>query len=129
MDGYYRYTMIDPNMITGLLAIGNIDLYSRPRVDNGDGTYSTVRSMSFGDENGREILIPTVSDDGRIMSDDEAINNYYQTGKHLGIFNSPDNATAYAERLHELQEQYYNNYDMGTDNNFFTNLARMFSKL
>lgn len=109
MDGNYRYTMVDPETIAGLLAIGNIDLYSRPRVDNGDGTYSTIRSMSFGDENGREILIPTVSDDGRIMSDDEAINNYYQTGKHLGIFNNPDNATAYAERLHDLQEQYYDN--------------------
>lgn len=109
MDGNYRYTMVDPETIAGLLAIGNIDLYSRPRVDNGDGTYSTVRSMSFGDGNGREILIPTVSDDGRIMSDDEAINNYYKTGKHLGIFNNPDNASAYAERLHNLQEQYYDN--------------------
>ena len=107
MDSNYRYSMIDPRTIDGLIALGNIDLYSRPRVDNGDGTYSTVRSMSFGDEDGREILIPTVSDDGRIMSDDEAINNYYQTGKHLGIFNSPDAATAYAERLHDLQEQYY----------------------
>jgi hypothetical protein len=76
--------------------------------------------MSFGDENGREILIPTVSDDGRIMSDDEAINNYYQTGKHLGIFNSPDAATAYAERLHELQEQYYK--DPEQDKGFFAKL-------
>lgn len=120
MDSNYRYTMIDPRTIDGLMTLGNIDLYSRPRVDNGDGTYSTVRSMSFGDENGREILIPTVSDDGRIMSDDEAINNYYQTGKHLGIFNSPEAATAYAERLHELQEQYYK--DPEQDKGFFARL-------
>ena len=120
MDSNYRYTMIDPRTVDGLITLGNIDLYSRPRVDNGDGTYSTVRSMSFGDENGREILIPTVSDDGRIMSDDEAINNYYQTGKHLGIFNSPDAATAYAERLHELQEQYYK--DPEQDKGFFARL-------
>jgi hypothetical protein len=112
--------MIDPRTVDGLIELGNIDLYSRPRVDNGDGTYSTVRSMSFGDENGREILIPTVSDDGRIMSDDEAINNYYQTGKHLGIFNSPDAATAYAKRLHELQEQYYK--DPEQDKGFFARL-------
>jgi len=120
LDSNYRYTMIDPRTIDGLMTLGNIDLYSRPRVDNGDGTYSTVRSMSFGDENGREILIPTVSDDGRIMSDDEAINNYYQTGKHLGIFNSPEAATAYAERLHELQEQYYK--DPEQDKGFFARL-------
>jgi hypothetical protein len=99
--------MMPPDSIAGLLELGNIDLYTRPRVQNDDGSYSTVRSMSFGDENGREILIPTVSDDGYIMSDNDAINHYYQTGRHLGIFDSPDAATAYAERLHELQEQYY----------------------
>ena len=113
MDGDYRYTMIDPRTIEGLLSLGNIDLYSKPRVDNGDGTYSTVRSMSFGDDQGREILIPTVSDDGRIMSADEAVQNYFDTGKHLGIFNSPEAATAYAERLHDLQEQYYRQDEPG----------------
>jgi hypothetical protein len=69
--------------------------------------------MSFGDDQGREILIPTVSDDGRIMSADEAVKNYYDTGKHLGIFNSPEAATAYAERLHDLQEQYYRQDEPG----------------
>jgi hypothetical protein len=107
--------MMPPESIAGLLELGNIDLYTRPRVQNDDGSYSTVRSMSFGDENGREILIPTVSDDDYIMSDNDAINRYYQTGKHLGIFNSPDAATAYAERLHELQEQYYNQKRDETD--------------
>jgi hypothetical protein len=115
MDSSYRYSMMPPESIAGLLELGNIDLYTRPRVQNDDGSYSTVRSMSFGDENGREILIPTVSDDGYIMSDNDAINRYYQTGKHLGIFNSPDAATAYAERLHELQEQYYNQKRDETD--------------
>jgi len=109
VDSDYRYTMVDPRTIEGLLSLGNIDLYSRPRVDNGDGTYSTVRSIGIGDEYGREILIPTVSDDGRIMSNDDAIRNYYETGRHLGIFNSPEAADAYAARLHDLQEQYYSN--------------------
>ena len=86
---------------------GNINLYDRPLVKNSDGTTSTVRSMSFNDGQ-NEILIPTVSDSGRIMSNDEAIDNYYQTGKYLGKFNSIDEANSYAEQLHKQQDKYYN---------------------
>lgn len=93
-----------PPEITGLIQPGNVDLTNRPRVQNPDGSVSTVRSISFG-ENGKEILVPTVSDDGRIMSNEDAISNYHNTGKHLGIFDGPDNATAYAQQLHKDQEK------------------------
>lgn len=87
----------------GMLQSGNIDLAHRPDVANADGTHSSVRSMSFED-NGREVLIPTVSEDGRVMSDEEAIQQYYATKRHLGQFDNPGHATAYAERLHSQQE-------------------------
>lgn len=90
----------------GVIEKGNIDIHSRPIVRNEDGSISTVRSMSTNID-GREVLIPTVSDDGRIMSDDEAIDNFMRTGKHLGMFDTPDNATAYAESLHNQQADEY----------------------
>jgi hypothetical protein len=80
---------------------GNINLYSRPRVRNPDNSTSTVNSMSFGEDN-REILIPTVEEYGSgILSDEDAIKQYYRTKKHLGMFRTPDEATAYAKRLHD----------------------------
>ncbi len=90
----------------GLLSPGNIDLTNRPRVRNKDGSISTVRSMSFS-EGGPEILIPTVSDDGRILSDTGAIDQYRRTGKHLGLFGSVESAVEYAKRLHAQQELLY----------------------
>lgn len=100
-----------PGPMTGggadLIEAGNIDLLNRPVVKNADGTISTVRSMSFSPDGRVEILIPTVSDDGRVMADDEAIDAFYRSGKHLGVFRSPEAATAYAERLHQDQERIY----------------------
>lgn len=83
------------------LEAGNIDLSTRPRVRNADGSTSTVRSMSF-EQDGKEILVPTVVN-GKVVSDAEAIANYKKTGQHLGIFATTADATAFAQQLHERE--------------------------
>jgi broad specificity phosphatase PhoE len=111
----------------GLVTPGTVkELYNRPVLKNPDGSVSTTSSASF-EENGQEVLIPTVVNGKRLtdgmqpkitpgMSDVQkqqawrkwmqpAIDYYHQTGEHLGKFDNPDNADAFAQNLHESQAQ------------------------
>lgn len=87
-----------------LIERGNIDLSNRPRVRNADGSISTVRSIGVNVD-GHEVLLPTVSDDGRILSDKEAVDQYKRTGKHLGKFRTVEASNRYAQQLHEQQAE------------------------
>ena len=92
----------------GLFAPGNIDLNNRLIVNNPEtGGKSTVYSMGIGIENGREALIPRVSDKGKIMSEKEAIDQFKKSKQHLGIYENRDYAQRAAENLHKSQEKKY----------------------
>lgn len=84
----------------GMVEPGNIDLSKRPVVRNADGSISTVRSMSVSFGEGEEVLIPMVSDSGKVLTKEQAIAEYQKTGKHLGKFDSSTDADAYADALH-----------------------------
>lgn len=107
------YGKVLSDMTGKMYGEGNINLYRRPRYQQPDGSVSTVNSMSFQDDNGQEVLIPTIAYDNYgnpvQLTDDEAIDRYYQTGEYLGKFNDPAEADAYAQRLHEDQERLYTN--------------------
>lgn len=91
----------------GMVEPGNINLFNRPKVQNPDGSVSTVRSLGIN-YGGKEFLIPTVRQGlDRVMSNEEAINHFYQTGEHLGVFDSTQASDNYAQLLHMQQQNLY----------------------
>ena len=89
--------------LLGLLEHGNIDLFAQPEVANPAGGKSTVYSVGINFD-GREHLLPQVTPDGRLLDVEGAIREFKRTGRHLGIFDTPENATSYAKQLHEDYE-------------------------
>lgn len=106
--------MVVPNP-KGLVEKGNLPIWDRPTVQNADGTHSSEYSVSFGDDKGREVLVPTVVN-GKFLTPDgvkppegsvaekamfkSAWDHYLKTGENLGKFDNPADADAYAGALH-----------------------------
>ena len=103
-------TAISPAPTLPFAYSGNIDLFSRPGVEN-EGSVSTVYSHGFYDSQiKKEVLIPTViwlNGEGVLVSNEKAIAHYYKYGEHLGIFNTAAESTAMALLIHAQQEEYY----------------------
>ena len=89
----------------GRWGMGNIDLNNRIVVHNPDGSISTELSITV-EYDGLQFLIPTVCA-GEIVSEEDAIAYFEDTGEYLGIFNTVEEAEDYADRLHLRQEWYY----------------------
>ena len=84
---------------------GNIDLNNRIVVHNSDGTISTERSFSV-EIDGQEVLLPSIIN-GIVETEEFAIAYYYERGEYLGMFDTVQEANAYANQLHERQQWYY----------------------
>lgn len=97
-------------VVSGVIRSGNILPGTRRPVLNNDGSYSTVRSMSFQGPDGYEYLIPTTAEDGSgILPPTDAIAQYRKTGKFLGMFSNPASAIDYAKNFHDIDQYMYNN--------------------
>jgi hypothetical protein len=84
---------VDP---IGRYGKGNIDLYNRPQIEMENGSIATVMSLGFYDDRiNKEVLVTMVTEKG-ILTEDEAIDYYYETGKYLGYFNSVEESNQYA---------------------------------
>jgi len=105
----YAGSMFDraQQIAPGLIAPGNINIHQRPVVHNADGSISTVRSMTFTDDDGSTVVVPSVIAGRGVVSPKEAFQYYKQTGQHLGRFDNQDAADAYAQALHEQQATEY----------------------
>lgn len=115
--------MVEPSP-KGLAEQGNLPIWTRPTVQNADGSHSSELSFSRED-NGKEVLVPSIVN-GRFLTpdgkepplgyhdktgkyhptpqektmQDRAWDHYKKTGQHLGKFDNPDDADAYADKLH-----------------------------
>ena len=98
-DELYEYTEGQ------LYGPGNIDLNHRKVVHNKDGSISTERSLTVNYDDG-VYLIPTVVN-GKILSDDDAIDYFEKYGEYLGRFDTNEEADEYAMILHNRQDWYY----------------------
>lgn len=83
---------------------GNIDLTQRPIRMNDDGSASTVRSASIN-ENGKEVLIPTIGQNGEDLNIDQAVELYRRTGQNLGRYNSVGEANQAAQNIHDSEQR------------------------
>jgi len=86
---------------------GNIDLFNRPRIENKDGSFSTVATIGVN-VGGREVVIPTAIK-GKVVSEKKAIQHFQKTGESFGEFDSIEDASEFAEELHRQQEQLFGN--------------------
>lgn len=101
----------------GLIEPGNVNLYQQPEVKNPDGSISTVDSSSYNID-GVETLLPSVTPDGRhLINQNDILNEYRKTGRHLGKFQTPEAASTYAEQLHnDYAAGKYKNNNIQPDN-------------
>ena len=89
----------------GMVARGTVDLFNQPKVQNKNGTTSTVDSVGVN-IGGKEYLLPTVTPDGRHFQGTlkekaaQAKAEFNKTGQHLGVFDSVEASNKYAEKLH-----------------------------
>ena len=96
--------MVDAEVVSvddhsGQIEKGNIDLPTRPRVKNN----RKISTVAVELKDGTYVLLPAVSDDGKMLSTNGAKLLHEKTGKHLGVFKTKKQADEFAVKLHESE--------------------------
>jgi hypothetical protein len=82
-------------LVPGQAVLGNTPLDAVPGGTKAIQSAAPI-AITSGAQKGKYLLLPGVKADGSPATEDEALDQYEKDGKHLGIFNSPGVATAYA---------------------------------
>ncbi len=107
-----------------LVSAGNIDLFNTPVLPQGPAIQRNMNPQTaqewrdhlnppepvreypttqISDGQGHKLIPKAAADGSRVLSDEEAVAQYEQTGKHLGVFKTPEAATTYAKKLSKEQ--------------------------
>jgi hypothetical protein len=101
---------VSPNLSTQLDSINDLIEVGVSRVKDGrilaneDGTFSSLRNISVQDErlnSGAVTLIPTVNEEGKLMSDEASIESAVRSGRAFPLFGSEEEATAVSNFISE----------------------------
>lgn len=106
---YFNMPQYTTGSTDGMVAPGNIDIANRPQVKNPNGSISTVRSIG-ANVDGKEVLLPTIGPNGENWTNEQAVNNYRNTGQNLGTFATPEASDQYAQQLHNQQASMYQGF-------------------
>jgi len=77
---------------------GNIDTSSRKPIVLSNGEIGLFKPMAFRNA-GKVIVVPTITDGGKLLTESGAINKYFETGMHLGVFDNMSDAKIHIEEL------------------------------
>jgi hypothetical protein len=77
---------------------GNIDVSSRKTIKLSNGEVELFKPMAFRNA-GKVIVVPTITEGGKLLTESGAINKYFETGMHLGIFDDMSEAKVRIEQL------------------------------
>jgi len=116
-DTEYNFSGTYPRMKSGIVAVGNIPLYSRPVLTSGADVKTTNSitifqrpdlSINYGkwQANNTAVIIATIWTVGGIaveLTQAEAISKYLTDGLFLAKLDSPTNASKYGNLIHRQQ--------------------------
>ena len=114
----------------GMKQPGNVDLLHRPSVpmNDGSGKSASVLSASFETDQGF-VVVPRVSHEGTIMSNEEAWQYAQKHREHMGVFDSQEAADAYSEAVHQQQEKLGERGDVDMETGLRASLAEVLGLL